>query len=185
MQVRNRGQPLFREIVQEGRTVDAGLAVAMLRHQDALDIPPSAFTAAMGWAHWPARLQQIHGGPLFDMLPRGSELWVDGGHNPSAARLVADYARKHWYEGPPLVILFATWLTIGWIGPTTARQAVAVGALWVGLTLAFEFGVGHYGFGNPWAELLADYDLRRGRIWILVLLTTLLAPLLTLTRART
>jgi hypothetical protein len=84
-----------------------------------------------------------------------------------------------------LVILFATWLTIGWIGPTTARQAVAVGALWVGLTLAFEFGVGHYGFGNPWAELLADYDLRRGRIWILVLLTTLLAPLLTLTRART
>ena len=42
------------------------------------------------------------------MLPKGSELWVDGGHNPSAARLVADYARKHWYEGPPLVILFAS-----------------------------------------------------------------------------
>jgi hypothetical protein len=34
-----------------------------------------------------------------------------------------------------LVILFATWLTIGWIGPTTAGQAMAVGALWVGLTL--------------------------------------------------
>jgi dihydrofolate synthase/folylpolyglutamate synthase len=42
------------------------------------------------------------------MLPRGSELWVDGGHNPSAARLVADYARKHWHDGPPLVLLFAS-----------------------------------------------------------------------------
>ena len=83
-----------------------------------------------------------------------------------------------------LVILFATWLTIGWIGPTTAGQAMAVGALWVGLTLAFEFGVGHYGFGKSWAELLADYDLLRGRIWILVLLTTFVAPLLTFTRAR-
>jgi hypothetical protein len=84
-----------------------------------------------------------------------------------------------------LVILFATWLTIGWIGPTTAGQAMAVGALWVGLTLAFEFGVGHYGFGTSWDELFADYDLLRGRIWILVLLTTLVAPLLTFTRPRT
>jgi hypothetical protein len=84
-----------------------------------------------------------------------------------------------------LVILFATWLTIGWIGPTTAGRAMTVGALWVGLTLAFEFFVGHYGFGKSWAELLADYDLLRGRIWILVLLTTFVAPLLTFTRART
>ena len=62
----------------------------------------------MGWANWPARLQQLHGGPLFDMLPKGSELWVDGGHNPSAARLVADYAKQHWTDGLPLVLLFAS-----------------------------------------------------------------------------
>ena len=42
------------------------------------------------------------------MLPKGSELWVDGGHNPSAARLVADYAKKHWRDGLPLVLLFAS-----------------------------------------------------------------------------
>ena len=62
----------------------------------------------MGWANWPARLQQIRGGPLFDMLPQGSELWVDGGHNPSAARLVAEHAKKHWNDGLPLVLLFAS-----------------------------------------------------------------------------
>src|SRR5918994_1627079 len=58
-----------------------------------------------------------------------------------------------------------TWLspppggTIGWIRPTSSRAALGVGAVWVVLTLAFEFGVGHYGFGKPWSELLADYDL--------------------------
>jgi len=90
------------------QALNAALAVAMLRHQEALDVPPSALSAAMGWTNWPARLQQLHGGPLFDMLPRGSELWVDGGHNPSAARLVADYARKKWRDGLPLVLLFAS-----------------------------------------------------------------------------
>lgn len=81
-----------------------------------------------------------------------------------------------------LLILVATWLTIHWIGPVTAAQAMTVGVVWVALTLAFEFGVGHYGFGKSWAELLADYDLRRGRIWVLVLLATFVAPLLTFTR---
>ena len=81
-----------------------------------------------------------------------------------------------------LLIILATWLTIRWIGPATAGEAMTVGALWVVLTLAFEFGAGHYGFGKSWTELLADYDLLRGRIWILVLLTTFVAPLLTFTR---
>ncbi|MDP9422676.1 MAG: bifunctional folylpolyglutamate synthase/dihydrofolate synthase [Pseudomonadota bacterium] len=90
------------------QALNAALAVAMLRHQSGIAVPPSALTAAMGWANWPARLQQLHGGPLFDMLPKGSELWVDGGHNPSAARLVADYAKKHWHDRLPLVLLFAS-----------------------------------------------------------------------------
>jgi dihydrofolate synthase/folylpolyglutamate synthase len=90
------------------QALNAALAVAMLRHQSALDVPPSALSAAMGWANWPGRLQQLHNGPLFAMLPKGSELWVDGGHNPSAARLVADYAKRHWKDGVPLVLLFAT-----------------------------------------------------------------------------
>jgi dihydrofolate synthase/folylpolyglutamate synthase len=90
------------------QALNAALAVAMLRHQSEIAVPPAALSAAMGWTHWPARLQQLQGGPLFEMLPKGSELWVDGGHNPSAARLVAEYARKHWTDGLPLVLLFAS-----------------------------------------------------------------------------
>lgn len=90
------------------QALNGALAVAMLRNQSEIAIPASAFGAAMGWAHWPARLQQLHGGPLFAMLPKGSELWVDGGHNPSAAQLVADYAKRHWIGRLPLVLLFAS-----------------------------------------------------------------------------
>ena len=42
------------------------------------------------------------------MLPKGSELWVDGGHNPSAARLVAEHVKKYWTGGLPLVLIFAS-----------------------------------------------------------------------------
>jgi dihydrofolate synthase/folylpolyglutamate synthase len=70
---------------------NAGLAIAMLRAQTRLPIPDSALRAAMGWAEWPARLQALHTGPLFETLPQGSELWVDGAHNPSAARALSSF----------------------------------------------------------------------------------------------
>lgn len=75
------------------------------------------------------------------------------------------------------LIFLTSWATIGWIRPATRADAFEVGVVWLALTLAFEFGVGHYGFGKPWRELLADYDLSRGRIWIAVLIVTLFAPL--------
>jgi len=57
---------------------------------------------------WPARLQRLDHGPLVERLPARSELWVDGGHNPDAAALVADFARAEWSEGPSLTLLFAS-----------------------------------------------------------------------------
>lgn len=74
------------------------------------------------------------------------------------------------------LILLVTWLTIGWIHPATRREAIGIGVLWVGLTLGFEFLAGHFLFHKPWSTLWEDYDLRRGRIWVLVLVVTLLAP---------
>lgn len=76
-------------------------------------------------------------------------------------------------------ILVLCWLTIGWMRPATARDVWRIGALWLLLTLAFEFLAGHYVFGTPWRQLLADYNVLRGRIWVLVLITTAVAPWLT------
>lgn len=73
-------------------------------------------------------------------------------------------------------ILLLCWLTIVWIHPGSTREAWTISALWVALTLAFEFLAGHYLFGNSWSRLTADYNIVRGRIWVLVLLTTAVAP---------
>jgi dihydrofolate synthase/folylpolyglutamate synthase len=67
----------------------------MLRHQNVLPMPDSAFRAGMGWAEWPARLQRLERGPLVDRLPANSQLWLDGGHNPAAGRVIADAFRGH------------------------------------------------------------------------------------------
>jgi hypothetical protein len=75
-----------------------------------------------------------------------------------------------------LFIVGAAWLMVPWIRPPTVRDAWAVGAVWLALTLAFEFLAGHFLFGDPWETLLADYNVARGRIWILVVITTLLVP---------
>jgi len=80
-------------------------------------------------------------------------------------------------------IAFVAWVTIPWIHPTTAGEAARVGALWLVLVLLFEFGFGHFIARKSWPELLTDYDLLRGRVWVLVLVTTAVAPYL-MARAR-
>jgi len=75
-----------------------------------------------------------------------------------------------------LLILLVAWLSIRWIHPATAGAAWAVGVCWLTATVVFEFVAGHYLFRHPWSRLLADYDLRQGRIWVVVLVATLVAP---------
>lgn len=70
------------------------LAIAMLRHQTALTIPDSAHGAAAEWARWPARMQALEAGPIRDILPAGSALWLDGGHNADAAIAIRDVLRS-------------------------------------------------------------------------------------------
>ncbi|HEX8302419.1 folylpolyglutamate synthase/dihydrofolate synthase family protein [Sphingomonas sp.] len=65
------------------------LAIAMLRHQQAIHVPLAALKAAATSARWPARMQPLSPGPLLDLLPPGSTLWLDGGHNPAAAEAVS------------------------------------------------------------------------------------------------
>ena len=89
------------------QAMNAALAVSMLRHQDRLHVPTAALGAAMGWADWPARLQRLVPGPLVGER----EVWLDGGHNPSAARQIASFARRVWADGTPLHIVFASLAT--------------------------------------------------------------------------
>jgi hypothetical protein len=74
------------------------------------------------------------------------------------------------------VIFLVAVTSLGWIGAASLRSAISIGILWVLLAVAFEFLAGHYLFGYSWGELFADYDVLHGRIWVLVPLSSLIAP---------
>jgi dihydrofolate synthase/folylpolyglutamate synthase len=68
---------------------NAGLAIAALRAIKPFKIAPAAYEAGMVKADWPARLQRLAAGRLVELAPIGSELWLDGGHNPDGGRAIA------------------------------------------------------------------------------------------------
>jgi hypothetical protein len=63
------------------------------------------------------------------------------------------------------------------LGEERARQA-STGLAWLVLTLAFEFGLGRFVSHLSWRQMLAEYDLFAGRLWVLVPLWVALAPYL-------
>lgn len=60
--------------------------------------------------------------------------------------------------------------------PASTREAAAIGLLWTALTVAFEFLFFHFVGGRSWAELLADYNVLNGRVWVFVLAWVAVAP---------
>ncbi|HKS84842.1 MAG TPA: folylpolyglutamate synthase/dihydrofolate synthase family protein [Pseudolabrys sp.] len=68
---------------------NAGLAIAALRTVKQFTFPAAAYEAGMVKVDWPARLHRLGSGRLVELAPPGSELWLDGGHNPDGGRAVA------------------------------------------------------------------------------------------------
>ena len=78
------------------------------------------------------------------------------------------------------VLLFGVyiWALIRIWRPTSAGQAITIGLVWLGMTVAFEFLFGRYVVKRPWRDLLHDYNLFAGRVWLVVLVWVTLAPYL-------
>ncbi len=74
------------------------------------------------------------------------------------------------------IILLVALAGVRWVGASSTRGLLGIGAMWLALTVGFEFGFGRLVVGKPWTGLLADYNLGAGRLWPLVLLTTLISP---------
>ncbi len=60
--------------------------------------------------------------------------------------------------------------------PSSARKAFAVGLIWSSMTVIFEFAFGRWGMHRPWGQLLGDYNLAAGRVWVLFLAWLTFAP---------
>jgi dihydrofolate synthase/folylpolyglutamate synthase len=69
--------------------VNAGTAVAAAIELSWLGLNEHAIERGLLEVEWPARMQRLKGGPLAHLLGPGSELWLDGGHNPAGAEALA------------------------------------------------------------------------------------------------
>jgi dihydrofolate synthase/folylpolyglutamate synthase len=67
---------------------NAGIAITALR-ASGFAVSDAAIGEGLRHAEWPARLQRLQGG-LVDLLPTGSELWLDGAHNPGGGMALAE-----------------------------------------------------------------------------------------------
>jgi dihydrofolate synthase/folylpolyglutamate synthase len=76
-------------LVGRHQIINAGTAVAAALQLDCVDINEAAIERGLVSARWPARMQRIDNGPLPSLMKPGSELWLDGGHNPAAGLVLA------------------------------------------------------------------------------------------------
>lgn len=85
--------------------MNAGLAVAAVRAAG-LPLTDEILSIGLQTARWPARLQRLKSGPLIEAVGPQSELWLDGGHNPHAARaLAATLADMEERNSRPLILI--------------------------------------------------------------------------------
>lgn len=68
---------------------NAGIAVAAARNLAGFSITAGDIAKGLNNVNWPARLQRLGPGALHALTFPNSELWLDGGHNPSAAQALA------------------------------------------------------------------------------------------------
>jgi dihydrofolate synthase / folylpolyglutamate synthase len=70
---------------------NAGLAVAALLALKDDRFTEETLARGVASAVWPARMQRLTAGPLAELArARGADLWLDGAHNPHAAKALAE-----------------------------------------------------------------------------------------------
>ncbi|MGI9401161.1 MAG: bifunctional folylpolyglutamate synthase/dihydrofolate synthase [Rhizobiaceae bacterium] len=89
---------------------NAASAIAALHHAE-FDISESAFEKAMETVQWPGRMERLRKGDLQQRLAKATnsqmEIWIDGGHNPGAGKVIAHFLADLDERAPMPVFLIA------------------------------------------------------------------------------
>jgi len=126
--------------------------------------------------------------PTMRTLLRASTVWlviilVEVAHGIARTLLLAPvvgdfHARQIAVFSGSALILTVSMMFIRWLRPARLADAVAIGIVWLGLTLAFELAFGRYVVQAPWSRIAEDYNLAHGGLLPLGLLVLALAPLI-------
>jgi dihydrofolate synthase/folylpolyglutamate synthase len=86
---------------------NAGNAIAAVRLLNDRRITDKHIAEGLKSTTWPARMQRLGAGALTTLVPADSELWLDGGHNPSAGRVLAQaFSELNDIHSRPLVLVW-------------------------------------------------------------------------------
>ena len=75
-----------------------------------------------------------------------------------------------------IIVLITTRRLFRPLAGHATSELLRVSAIFVVLTVAFEFTFGHYVDGHSWAELLANYEFWNGRLCPFLLVVLALTP---------
>lgn len=89
---------------------NAGTAItaALLQNQeDKFIITPEHIKSSLTKTFWPARLQKITSGKLFETLPDNYELYLDGGHNLQASQILQKFLKSQKTSNKKVFVILA------------------------------------------------------------------------------
>ena len=107
-------------LVGSHQIANAGVAVAAALQMADLGFDIAAIEGGLKNVEWPARMQRLNGGPLSAKLRPGSELWLDGGHNPSGAAAISETLASLEDRAPKPIVL-----VMGLMGQKDARGVLS------------------------------------------------------------
>ncbi len=76
------------KLAGEHQLDNAALAMAAIRLAN-IKVSPEAFAQGMLDVTWPGRLEKLPSGKITKALGNKTDIWIDGGHNPSAGEAIA------------------------------------------------------------------------------------------------
>lgn len=113
-------------LVGQHQITNAGTAVATIRALNDDRVNAKHIEAGLEKVQWPARLQKLEPGDLHEWAPAGSEIWLDGGHNPAAGQALATgLAELNDRASRPLVLIIGMLNTKDPIGYFEAFEDMA------------------------------------------------------------
>ena len=162
-----RTEILTKDEHQASQTPQTPPLAAVPTKEDGLRAPPRRFSRDRIWRRW---LVAWLGAPVLAI--------INGAVRELAYKEQVGESTANQISVAPLIALLALYFWVlqrRWPLATT-REALSVGAIWVALSVLFEFGFGHYVEGDSWGDLLQNYDVTAGNLWTLILLWIAAGP---------
>lgn len=119
---------------------------------------------------------------LFSLLVWASFILLAMFNGSVREYMITPHVGEHYGQAVSIVILSLAILAVSYayfsLSPIahTQTELLCIGIIWMVLTIVFEFTFFTAVMGEPVSEIIGSYNILRGRIWVLVPLTTLIAP---------